>query len=164
MKIKNEIKSAATFWKSHNKTGIFHGQGRQSMILNFEFRLKCWLDSKVLTSLSFTWDVDFKHFGKIIQTFKIFQEKKWPPFHTFNYLILSPQRRGKAGLLIPCTNRPVYLPRFQQGFWQWFRPLRRGGAGVRTQPPSWAKYFKIMQFFTRNWAAPLTFVQTSGLS
>ena len=25
------------------------------------------------------------------------------------------------------------------------------GAGVRSHPPTWANYFKIMQIFTRNW-------------
>ena len=34
-----------------------------------------------------------------------------------------------------------------------YRPVRRGvgvGKGVRTHPPSWANYFKIMQILTRN--------------
>ena len=28
--------------------------------------------------------------------------------------------------------------------------MYRGGPGVQMHPPSWANYFKIMQFFTRN--------------
>ena len=31
-----------------------------------------------------------------------------------------------------------------------YRPVRRGGRGVRLHPPSCANYFKIMQIFTRN--------------
>ena len=31
------------------------------------------------------------------------------------------------------------------------RPVRRGGAGVRSHPANWANYFKLMQFLSRNW-------------
>ena len=64
------------------------------------------------------------------------------------YLILSLQGRGTAGLLIPCTNRPDCLPKSQQGFWQWFRPLRRGGA---TATPLLGKLFQNRTVFHQNW-------------
>ena len=95
-------------------------------------------------------DVDFKHFGKIIQTFKIFEAKSDLPFM----------------LLTTCTS---YCPRRaveQRGFWfhaqtDWFtcpdfsRAFGSGSdpytEGVRPQPPSWANYFKVVQFFYQNW-------------
>ena len=51
------------------------------------------------------------------------------------------------------NRNPIVEPR-----WARPRPVRRGrrgggrgaGGANRTHPPSWANYFKIMQFFTRN--------------
>ena len=82
-------------------------------------------------------------------------------------------------LLTTCTS---YCPRSaveQLGFWfhaqtDWItcpdfsRAFGNGSGpyteGVRPQPPSWANYFKIVQFFTRTEFTPLILVQTSGYS
>ena len=54
-----------------------YGEGRLSMIMNFELPLKYWLDSKVLALAKsyMTFDVYNKHSEQNIQTFIFFREK-----------------------------------------------------------------------------------------
>ena len=79
-------------------------------------------------------------------------------------LILSLQRRGTAGLLIPCPNRPVYLPSFQHGFWQWFRPYAEGVRRCELNPLAGQIISKSCSFSPDTEFTPLILVQTSGIS